>query len=209
MGYADKFTIAGTVVQLRDSDAVHEEDMSSAVISALEDEDVVTAFKELIKDTVETDSIVKEVIREVVYESDYPVGSVKITLTNTNPSTYLPGTWSRIAEGKTLFGYDPTDDDFNDLDTNNGAKTVTLETRHMPAHTHSVTGGAHSHTYSHANSGTFKEDGDATQHTDISSYSTRNTSSTAHTHTVSSVGGGQAHNNLPPYMVCYIWARIA
>ena len=63
------------------------------------------------------------------------------------------------------------------------------------AHTHSVSGntsntGAHTHSVS----------GD-----------TSNTG--AHTHTVSGItedmGGDQAHNNLQPYITCYMWERIA
>lgn len=36
-------------------------------------------------------------------------------------------------------------------------------------------------------------------------------SSSSHTHTVSigSSGGGKAHNNMPPYLVAYIWKRVA
>jgi hypothetical protein len=28
-----------------------------------------------------------------------------------------------------------------------------------------------------------------------------------HTHNINNSGGGQSHNNLPPYIVTYIWRR--
>lgn len=37
-------------------------------------------------------------------DSIYPVGSVYISLTSTNPSTYLKGTWEQFAQGRTLVG---------------------------------------------------------------------------------------------------------
>lgn len=37
-------------------------------------------------------------------DSIYPIGSVYISLTDTNPGTYLKGTWEQFAQGRTLVG---------------------------------------------------------------------------------------------------------
>ena len=37
-------------------------------------------------------------------DSIYPVGSVYISLTSTNPGTYLKGIWEQFAQGRTLVG---------------------------------------------------------------------------------------------------------
>lgn len=49
----------------------------------------------------------KEELTELInttLESIYPVGSVYTSLTNTNPSAYLKGTWEQFAQGRTLIG---------------------------------------------------------------------------------------------------------
>lgn len=49
----------------------------------------------------------KEELKELInttLDSIYPVGSVYISLTSTNPGTYLKGTWEQFAQGRTLVG---------------------------------------------------------------------------------------------------------
>lgn len=114
-----------------------------------------------------------------------------------------------------------------------GSNTVTLTNAHMPSHTHTVAGttaaaGIHSHTVndpSHAHSitqlvsATNAVNGGPANGTGGSTYTTVNTTSAttgisivaggAHVHSVSgtttSIGGGTAHENRPPYFaLCYI-----
>src|SRR3990167_1441699 len=75
----------------------------------------------------------------------WPVGSEFLSLVSTNPATVLGfGTWSAIGAGRVLVGQDTGDTDFDVLEETGGAKTVTLATAEIPAHTH--TQDAHNHT---------------------------------------------------------------
>lgn len=43
----------------------------------------------------------------------------------------------------------------------------------------------------------------------INSYTTSNSGNHTHNIVINSTGEGQAHNNLQPYISCYIWQRMA
>ena len=102
------------------------------------------------------------------------------------------------------------------LNAKGGANTVTLSTTHIPAHTHGKSGaitsgitssGAHTHTFKtqadYAAKGTKKgiyseSDGTWTGTSVMTSTGAHTHNLPAHEHT--SVGGGQAHENRPPYI---------
>lgn len=52
----------------------------------------------------------------------YPVGSIFITTTNTNPGTFIGGTWESYGTGRTLVGVDTNDNDFNAANKMGGEK---------------------------------------------------------------------------------------
>ena len=120
----------------------------------------------------------------------YPVGSIYINAAvSTNPGTLLGfGTWAAFGAGRVIVGLDSGDSDFDTAQETGGAKTVTLTTSQIPAHTHTVT--------------------ISTSDTDNGNCSEGNTSGTS-THTSSSTGGGSAHSNVQPYIVVYMWRRTA
>lgn len=53
----------------------------------------------------------------------YPIGSIYINTTGTNPSTFLGGTWESFGSGKVLVGQDTNDSDFDTLLETGGNKT--------------------------------------------------------------------------------------
>lgn len=66
----------------------------------------------------------------------YPVGSIYITNTNTNPSNIFGGTWEAYAGGRTLVGVDGSSYKSAGLTGGDAIKPIT--TSNMAAHTHNV-----------------------------------------------------------------------
>jgi len=128
-------------------------------------------------------------IPAVDLSSLYPVGSIYMNASNgTNPATLIGfGTWVAFGAGRVPVGIDSGDTDFDTAEETGGAKTHTLTVDEMPAHTHSV-----------PNSGSQNN-----------SFDSGTTVGNDVTGTSGSAGGGQAHNNLQPYIVVYMWKRTA
>ena len=53
----------------------------------------------------------------------YPVGSIYISVSNTNPSTLFGGIWQAFGNGRTLVGIDTSDTDFSTVEKTGGSKT--------------------------------------------------------------------------------------
>ncbi len=143
----------------------------------------------------------------------YPVGSIYMSMSATNPATLFGvGTWARISQGRMLLG---ADDSTYKAGATGGEAAHTLSVNEMPAHSHGIsTSGDHTHNFygSDNNNGPLTEgDGLDTEGNGHFTHNVRFTTSSAgsHTHTISNSGGGAAHNNMPPYLVCYIWQRTA
>lgn len=163
-----------------------------------------------------------------ILNSIYPIGSVYISINNTNPSTYFGGTWVQIqdtfllAAGSTYTA-----------GTTGGEATHVLTTAEMPAHTHDrgtmeIAGMVRCYSEYNKNNGDFDTNGVSgafhfTTGTDTEYGTTTNASSGSNdsirnvqfhasrnwTGSTSSVGSNSAHNNMPPYLVVYMWKRTA
>lgn len=160
---------------------------------------------------------------ETVINTIYPVGAIFMSTVNKNPSTYLGGTWVAWGSGRVPVGVDTSDSDFSSVEKTGGEKAHTLTTNEMPPHTHDKgtlsTDSAGSHTHKGYYRETYRTGstsaGLGTKSTSGVSLSTSDVTNSAgaHTHTVSgstgSMGNGQGHNNLQPYITCYMWKRTA
>ena len=65
----------------------------------------------------------------------YPVGSIFITTANTNPSSYMGGSWVRFGNGQTLVGVNESDGDFNSVQKTGGSKSHTIDYGNLPPRT--------------------------------------------------------------------------
>jgi hypothetical protein len=131
----------------------------------------------------------------------YPVGSIYISIVNTNPSSLFGGTWVAFASGRTLVGLDSGQTEFDAVEETGGSKTHTLVTNEMPSHTHVQN--SHTHLVGGAN------DTSTVSGAGNNFVGSANTNSSSVTATNQNTGGDGAHNNLQPYIVVYMFKRTA
>lgn len=120
----------------------------------------------------------------------YRIGDYLQTENPTHPSNSWPGTsWEQL-QGRMLMGASGT----YPVSSEGGEAQHTLTEAEMPSHQHRLHGWSYS--FQDGQSTQFAPTRPYTQYdnTDIMTYPT---------------GGGQAHNNLPPYRAVYIWRRTA
>lgn len=128
-------------------------------------------------------------------ETRYPVGSIYMSATAATADeveAMFGGTWEAFGIGRTLVGVDPEDEDFAEAELTGGEKTHTLTVEEMPSHRHKI-----GQTYSGYR---LYQDGSAPNGV-YTGYTTSEPTSYE--------GGGGAHNNLQPYITCYMFKRIA
>lgn len=87
----------------------------------------------------------------------FPVGAIYITVGNTNPGTFLGGTWAQIAQGRTLIGVGTLGGDTYAAGDTGGSSRVTLSISEIPSHNHGGATGGQSTNHTH--SGTTASDG--------------------------------------------------
>lgn len=155
----------------------------------------------------------------------YPIGSVYISFEDRSPAQIIGGSWTPI-KGRFLRG---------DTNTNIGGEdTCTLSANQMPSHSHTVN--SHNHSTPHhshpfsksrasnydfglyskwdvsvSGNGSFAGNvltSGGAQNSEALGYGGGGTTGNASPGTTS-VGGGQAHNNMPAYQNCYMWYRTA
>lgn len=123
----------------------------------------------------------------------YPIGSIYLTLSANDPNAFFGGTWVQIAKGRTLVGVDTEQTEFEKVNKTGGEKNHVLTADEMPRHSHTIFGRVDRH---QGSGEIFREP-------------TEEGEGVANHTAVGNSGGSLAHNNLQPYLTCYIWNRTA
>ena len=133
---------------------------------------------------------VKKVINRDVPNKVYPIGSIYMSVNSTNPSKLFGGEWERIQD-RFLLASGTT---YTNGATG-GEATHTLTVNEMPSHRHSRM---------------TQPQGFAEQDKSKSDIISPASGSANKVYKYTDyTGGGQAHNNMPPYLAVYMWKRIA
>lgn len=172
---------------------------------------------------VGTDNLDKTSILNLVY----PVGSIYMSANNVSPQTFLGGTWVAWGAGRVPVGVSSSDTDFNTAEKTGGEKTHRLSVDEMPRHDHSGTNSTVEMQTIHT-----RPTGGRLEHLGIRTYTVKyDVNEQTQEYMVAPAGGqtldvengtvinsqygvcpngsGVAHNNLQPYITCYMWKRTA
>lgn len=122
----------------------------------------------------------------------YPVGSIYMSAVDSDPGALFGGTWERI-EGRFLLAADAN----HAAGLEGGEESHVLANSEMPKH---------NHPFSYRRTGT-----GSSRYYLSSSAGLSYTASPDYTVTdsVGTSGGGEPHNNMPPYLAVYMWKRTA
>ena len=171
---------------------------------------------------------------DALLELIYPIGSIYMSVNDTNPADFLGGTWERWGQGRVPVGVDENDTIFKEAEKKDGEKEHRLITSEMPNHRHKGQYSATNTYTDHAQTPTdppsqvilvdqgtrevevqynvVKDNVSSTPYhasgsgpTNDIFYSYKVTS----TYGVADDGGDIPHNNLQPYITCYMWKRTA
>lgn len=161
-----------------------------------------------------------------VFMAVHQVGTIYFT-TREDESTPVKmsdkwgGQWEAWGAGKVPVGVDTNDSDFNTAEKAGGEKSHEMTAAENGPHTH--TGGNHYHgvgagsyyayatgTVSNETIGSISGSGwRLPQVPDTEFWSGFNKTGLGGVVATTSSGSGTAHNNLQPYIACYMWKRIA
>jgi len=122
----------------------------------------------------------------------YPIDSIYMSMNSINPSTLFGGTWEAWGTGRVPVGVNINDQDFNTVNKTGGTKQHTLTTAEIPSIRI-----RNNHPWGTAGSTAWR-------------FQVTNANGTEGSNDYSVPPlGGLPHNNLQPYITCFMWRRIA
>lgn len=126
-----------------------------------------------------------------VIDMVYPVGAIYMSVNSTNPASLFGGTWEQIKDKFLLSAGDSYA-----AGSTGGEASHTLTANEMPRHSHTNT--SHLEWTNDVISGPFAIPWNQTTNIKYDDNSV-----------TGPTGGGQPHNNMPPYLTVYMWKRTA
>ena len=128
-----------------------------------------------------------EINGKTIFDMVYPVGSIYMSVNATSPATMFGGTWVQIKDKFLLSA-----GNMYKAGATGGEATHVLTVDEMPRHNHSIDN--------------LNASGSTTPYMTVQAQEKKGYGGNVQTFFA---GGGQAHNNMPPYIVVYIWQRTA
>lgn len=137
-------------------------------------------------------------LRNELRAGRYKIGDIRITTTATNPTNYEDNIngdshyyyWLPYSEGRFLLG---AGGDYTSAEAEGGEAMHTLTSSEMPVHNHSM--GNNWYKKNKGTSSVYKQ--------------TSGTTYVSQTISTDNTGGGEPHNNMPPYKVVYFWKCVS
>ena len=160
-----------------------------------------------------TSNDVGDIVDQKLAQLDYfPVGALYFTATNTNPSTFLGGTWQRVAEGLFLVGVGTgTDTNGVQLQFSSGANDGEYEhiqtVGELATHSHTITDSGHSHQYGLGTGGSSSSKIGAQTPETCNNRGATDSATTGIT--INDTGLNQGMNIVNPSFGMYVWQRTA
>lgn len=142
-----------------------------------------------------TDASLVANITQTILNKTYPVGSIYMSATLSTPAqvaSAIGGTWVAWGAGRVPVGVDASQAEFDTVEETGGEKTHTLTVDEMPSHKHDIMNVDTGSGSQGKRSGTYYNGGWWGNY-----------------QSTESTGGDQAHNNLQPYITCYMYKRTA
>lgn len=136
----------------------------------------------------------------LTFNDIYPVGSIYMSVNNTNPSTLFGGSWQQFAKGRTLVGVNTSETEFNSVEKTGGSKYPQKHYHDLRFEAPDGNGVSISHT---ANGGSVLNISNFDW--SVNKYNEFNGTSNLFTNEA----GDGTSGNLQPYITCYIWKRTS
>jgi len=153
-------------------------------------------INESLKEINKTNIVTKAEFKKDLLEKVYPIGSYYWSEKNTSPSDIFGGSWTKI-RGRFLFA----SDSYHDVGEIGGEERHRLTVDEMPSHSHRYEKFRHDSYYG------FESIPGLGYRFPYNNRNNKDSDKFVYTTSTTSVGGGNSHNNMPPFLTANCWKR--